>query len=31
MKERAIHISSVKREKRGTSKPSDFTTSLIHL
>ena len=25
MEERATHISSVKREKRGTSKPSDFT------
>ena len=25
MEERAIHISSVNREKRGTSRPSDFT------
>ena len=25
MEERAIHISSINREKRGTSKPGDFT------
>ena len=25
MEERAFHISTVKREKRGTSKPGDFT------
>ena len=25
MEERAIHISSVNREKRGTSRPGDFT------
>ena len=25
MEERAIHISSVKREKKGTSKPGDLT------
>ena len=32
MEERAIHISSINREKRGTSKPGDFTIiSLIHL
>ena len=32
MEERAIHISSVYREKRGTSRPGDFKqSSLIHL
>ena len=25
MEEQAIHISSINREKRGTSKPGDFT------
>ena len=25
MEERAIHISSINREKRGTSRPGDFT------
>ena len=29
MEEQAIHISSVKREKRGTSKPGDFTIKFI--